>query len=51
MTLKLPKDNRRTAIDHSFNILKQAYLLQNARQLFHNRSEITIHLTKPANFG
>ena len=46
MTLKLPKDNRRTAIDHSFNILKQAYHLQNARQLFHNRSEITVYLTK-----
>lgn len=51
MTLKLPKDNRRTAIDHSFNILKQAYHLQNARQLFHNRSEITIHLTKSEIFG
>ncbi|MCB9419852.1 MAG: 50S rRNA methyltransferase [Ardenticatenaceae bacterium] len=51
MTLKLPKEKRRTAIDHSFNILKQAYNLQNARQLFHNRSEITIHLTKTENFS
>lgn len=46
MTLKLPKEKRRPAIDHSFNILRQAYQLQNARQLFHNRSEITVYLTK-----
>jgi 23S rRNA (cytidine2498-2'-O)-methyltransferase len=46
MTLKLPKEKRRAAIDHSLNILKQAYHLQNARQLFHNRSEITVCLTK-----
>lgn len=46
MTLKLPKEKRRSAIDHSFNILKQAYHIQNARQLFHNRSEITVFLTK-----
>lgn len=51
MTLKLPKNNRRTVIDHSFNILKQAYHIQNARQLFHNRSEITICLTKSGNFS
>lgn len=51
MTLKLPKDKRRAALDHSFNILKQAYHLQNARQLFHNRSEITVYLTKSETFG
>lgn len=51
LTLKLPQDNRARIIDHSFNILRQAYQIVNARQLFHNRSEITIHLTKSANFG
>jgi 23S rRNA (cytidine2498-2'-O)-methyltransferase len=51
MTLKLPKEKRRVAIDHSFNILNQAFHIQNARQLFHNRSEITVHLTKLANIG
>lgn len=51
MTLKLPKEKRRAAIDHGLNILKQAYHLQNARQLFHNRSEITVYLTKSEIFG
>ena len=51
MTLKLPKEKRSIAIDHSFNILKKAYNLKNARQLFHNRSEITIYLTKLEKFG
>ena len=46
MTLKLPKNNRAPVLDHSFNILRQAFRIANARQLFHNRSEITIHLTK-----
>ncbi len=46
MTFKLPKNNRTAVLDHSFNILRQAYRIANARQLFHNRSEITIHLTK-----
>ncbi len=46
ITLALPKNNRMAALDHSFNILREAYQIANARQLFHNRSEITVHLTK-----
>ncbi|MCP4427893.1 MAG: 50S rRNA methyltransferase [Chloroflexi bacterium] len=44
MTLKLPKLNRTAVLDHSFNILRPAYRIANARQLFHNRSEITVSL-------
>ena len=44
MTLKLPEQNRRTVIDHALNILQQAYTIAGARQLFHNRSEITVYL-------
>lgn len=44
MTLKLPEDNREKVIDHAFNILRQAYDIERARQLFHNRSEITVLL-------
>lgn len=46
MTFKLPEENRRPALDHAFNILQQAYTIAGARQLFHNRSEITVFLTK-----
>ncbi|MEZ4734700.1 MAG: SAM-dependent methyltransferase [Caldilineaceae bacterium] len=44
MTLKLPEENRRPILDHAFTILQQAYTLVGARQLFHNRSEITVYL-------
>lgn len=44
MTLKLPEQNRQPVIDHAFNILNQAYTRVGARQLFHNRSEITVYL-------
>jgi len=44
MTLKLPEVQRRTALDHAMNILRQAYTIVGARQLFHNRSEITLYL-------
>jgi 23S rRNA (cytidine2498-2'-O)-methyltransferase len=47
MTLKLPQENRRTILDHTFNILRRAYVVAGARQLFHNRSEITAYL-RPA---
>ena len=56
MTLKLPRSDdaaggRAQVIDHSLRILRRAYQIANARQLFHNRSEITIHLTKIKTFG
>lgn len=44
MTLKLPEENREKVIDHAFNILRQAYDVERARNLFHNRSEITVLL-------
>ena len=44
MTLKLPEQKREPVIDHAFNILREAYTIAGARQLFHNRSEITVYL-------
>jgi 23S rRNA (cytidine2498-2'-O)-methyltransferase len=46
MTLKLPEENRENVIDHAFNILREGYEILGARQLFHNRSEITVYLAK-----
>lgn len=42
MTFKLPGTDRRQVIDHAFGILRQRYEILGARQLFHNRSEITV---------
>jgi 23S rRNA (cytidine2498-2'-O)-methyltransferase len=44
MTLKLPEQNRQPIIDHAFKLLQGAYTIVGARQLFHNRSEITVYL-------
>jgi 23S rRNA (cytidine2498-2'-O)-methyltransferase len=44
MTLKLPENGREAVLDHAFNIVRQAYTIAGARQLFHNRSEITLYL-------
>ena len=44
MTLKLPEQNRQPIIDHAFKLLQGAYTIAGARQLFHNRSEITVYL-------
>jgi 23S rRNA (cytidine2498-2'-O)-methyltransferase len=46
MTFKLPEQGRRAVLDHAFNILREAYTVEGARQLFHNRSEITVYLKK-----
>ncbi len=46
MTFKLPESGRRSILNHAFNILKGAYVVAGARQLFHNRSEITVYLQK-----
>jgi 23S rRNA (cytidine2498-2'-O)-methyltransferase len=46
MTFKLPESGRRIVLDHAFKILRGAYILAGARQLFHNRSEITVYLKK-----
>lgn len=44
MTFKLPEEGREQVLDHAFNILRSAYHVAGARQLFHNRSEITVYL-------
>jgi 23S rRNA (cytidine2498-2'-O)-methyltransferase len=46
MTLKLPENGRAAVIDHALNILHPAYTIAAARQLFHNRSEITLYLRR-----
>lgn len=44
MTLKLPEQHRRPVLEQTFAILRKAYRIAGARQLFHNRSEITVWL-------
>lgn len=44
MTLKLPEHDRQPVLDQAFAILRRAYRIAGARQLFHNRSEITVFL-------
>ena len=46
ITLKLPEANHESALDHALNILQQGYTVAGARQLFHNRSEVTVYLKK-----
>lgn len=46
MTFKLPETGRSQVISHAYNILRQRYEIAGARQLFHNRSEITVYLRK-----
>ncbi len=48
MTLKLPERKRRSVIDHALKILTRAYDVHGMKQLFHNRSEITLYLVPPA---
>ncbi len=45
MTFKLPEYGRTHILEHTFAILRSRYHLAGARQLFHNRSEITTYLT------
>jgi 23S rRNA (cytidine2498-2'-O)-methyltransferase len=44
MTLKLPESRRLPILNHALDILRSAYIVAGARQLFHNRSEITLYL-------
>jgi 23S rRNA (cytidine2498-2'-O)-methyltransferase len=48
MTFKLPESGRAVVLDHAFNILRDSYQIAGARQLFHNRSEITVFLRRPS---
>ena len=45
ITLKLPERGYQPALDHGLNILRRRYTIAGARQLFHNRSEVTVYLT------
>ena len=45
ITLKLPEKGYDSALDHGLNILRQKFNIAGARQLFHNRSEVTVYLT------
>ena len=45
ITLKLPEKRYDSALDHALNILRQQFTIAGARQLFHNRSEVTVYLT------
>jgi len=46
MTFKLPATDRQKIVEHAFSILRPRYEILGARQLFHNRSEITVFLGK-----
>ncbi len=46
MTLKLPESGRVGLLDHTFDLLERVYHIAGARQLFHNRSEITLYLKR-----
>ncbi len=48
MTLKLPENGRSPILTESLKTLRRAYAIAGARQLFHNRSEITVYL-QPTN--
>lgn len=44
MTVKLPEHDRQPVLEQTFAILRPVYTIAGARQLFHNRSEITLFL-------
>ncbi len=50
MTLKLPNRGVQRVVSQSLQILQKRFLLEGARQLFHNRHELTVALRRrPAN--
>jgi 23S rRNA (cytidine2498-2'-O)-methyltransferase len=48
MTLKLPQEQRAPIVEHALTLLRGGYDVVGARQLFHNRSEITVVLKPKA---
>lgn len=46
VTIKLPERNAGRVLNHALKILGEAYTVAGVRQLFHNRSEVTV-LLKP----
>jgi 23S rRNA (cytidine2498-2'-O)-methyltransferase len=49
MTLKLPGQRRAQVVARSLDLLRQRYRIVGARQLFHNRREITVALKRARN--
>jgi 23S rRNA (cytidine2498-2'-O)-methyltransferase len=45
VTLKLPTRRMDQVAAHALNLLRERYRILNARQLFHNRHEITVALS------
>ena len=46
MTLKLPEHDRQNVLDKATAILRRRYDIVGIRQLFHNRSEVTVVLKR-----
>lgn len=44
MSFKLPEQKPLQVVEHGLAILREAYVIAGARQLFHNRQEITVYL-------
>ena len=44
VTLKLPGQNRQSILNEALQILAHSYKIRGVRQLFHNRSEVTVYL-------
>lgn len=51
ITLKLPEREPRAVLDHALRLLARGYVVAGARQLFHNRSEVTVYLRRPPEGG
>ena len=51
MTLKLPEHRSGIVAESAMNILNRRYIIRRARQLFHNRSEITLVLGRKGSFA
>jgi 23S rRNA (cytidine2498-2'-O)-methyltransferase len=47
MTLKLPKHNLIETMTEALEVLRVEYTIIGVRQLFHNRSEVTVALRRP----
>ena len=46
-TLKLPEHGQAAPLQEALGILRAAYTIAGARQLFHNRSEVTAYVRRP----
>lgn len=46
MSFKLPEQKPLQVVEHGLEILRQGYVIAGARQLFHNRQEITVYLRR-----